>query len=55
VEHRDAVVRNAALMGLAGVKDVNPDSLDEFEDQFTPASWDPGERRALIAALLGGR
>jgi hypothetical protein len=54
VEHRDTVVRNAALMGLAGVKDTNPDSLDEFDDQFTPVIRDPEERRALVAALLAG-
>lgn len=54
VERRDAILANAAAFALAGVKDVNPDSLDEVQEAF--AETDPvqakRDRQAQIEAFL---
>jgi len=56
VEWRDTVIRNAALIGLAGGKDIEPDSHAEFADTFTPAHrrMSSEERRALVARVAAG-
>lgn len=48
------MLRNGALLGLAGIEGETPDSLEYFEDEFAPAfRQTPEERRAIVAALLG--
>ncbi|MEU9888015.1 hypothetical protein [Sphaerisporangium sp. NPDC051011] len=55
VERYDTLLRNAALLGLAGAdEDTVLDVLEESQDAETAPRHDPEERRALIAALSAG-
>lgn len=47
VERRDATLANAAAFALAGVEDVNPDSLDEVAEAFAQTGPELAKRDRL--------